>query len=251
MAELLRGNQRWDDYAIPPGGVLNQIGPIDGVIQCLAEPDVAPRASGLQHVELTEHRLEAPPTLHDGRRSALRDSQRFHRAQISDYIHPSLARLDDVDSVLLAQRVVEDDSLHVRRATLVPVIGVGFQDHPTRAPRRRGNSLDQLVGSRAPRARAVDDSPVLLAPTHFPVELAVGDVHDGELDEGASIRFREDESDRLGVDNLELRSRPEVHVLPYDVGLAPPGVLLPVELNDLGIELLAVVEFDVLPQLHL
>jgi hypothetical protein len=46
---------------------------------------------------------------------------------------------------------------------------------------RLGETFDQLIWARAPRAGAVDDSPVLLTPPDLAIKLAVAEVHRTEL----------------------------------------------------------------------
>ena len=97
-------------------------------------------------------------------------------------------------------------------------------------------AFDELERSGAPRARGLDDSPALFAPTDLLEELSIADVEHAQLRQCGAIRLRKVEADREGVDDLQLRSGFEVEVLAWHVRLFRAGIVFPVEPHRLGIE---------------
>ena len=107
--------------------------------------------------------------------------QRLQRAQLSDQIHAPLAGLHQLHRVVLGQRVVKDDPLQPRQPGRVPILRIGFQDDPVRPFVWEGEAFHQLIRARAPRASALDNSPTLLPPAEFAIELAIADMHEDKL----------------------------------------------------------------------
>src|SRR5207248_11093904 len=104
----------------------------------------------------------------------------------------------------------------------VPIIRIGFQDDAVRTFVREGEAFHQLVWSRAPRACAFDNSPTLLPPPEFAIELTVADMHDGQFGHCPAIRFWEHESNGVRVDDLQPRLWLEVHKISRSEGLLSP-----------------------------
>ena len=67
-------------------------------------------------------------------------------------------------------------------------------------------------------------------------------MHDAQLGEDATVRFRKHEADEVRRDDLQPRSRFEVHMVAYGVRLMQLGLFIPVELDDLGIKHFTVVK---------
>ena len=89
---------------------------------------------------------------------------------------------------------------------------------------------------------------MLLAPAMLGIKLAVANVHAAELDERRAVRLWEDEAHRVRLDDLQPRPRRKVQKLPGQVRLLQADVFLPVELDQLGVEGLAVVKAHPLAQ---
>src|SRR5262249_15337623 len=91
---------------------------------------------------------------------------------------------------------------------------MGFKDHPVRAKIGRRGPFHQLIRPSAPRARSVENSPLLLPPaTEFPVKLPVADVQPGEPDQRPPIWFRKHEPDRIRIEDVQAGPWLEVHNL--------------------------------------
>ena len=72
IPERIDGEQRRHDHPIAFGGVLDQVFPIDGQIDRLAQPHIAPRAPRFPHVELAEHVSQVVPVFHHLGKGTLR-----------------------------------------------------------------------------------------------------------------------------------------------------------------------------------
>jgi hypothetical protein len=67
---------------------------------------------------------------------------------------------------------------------------------------RSGESLDQLIWTRAPRASALNDSPTLLPPAELAMELTIADMHENKPGHGRAIRFWKHEPDCVWIEDL-------------------------------------------------
>jgi hypothetical protein len=141
-----------------------------------------PRAARFAHVEHAEHGHEGATIFHHRGRGTLGDPQRIQWAQSRDQIHTAFPGLDHLDRVVWLEGVVKDEALYTRKPGVIPVVGISFQHDAVGTFLREGEAFHQLVRPCAPRARAVEDSPVLLAPAEFAIELSVAHMQDAELD---------------------------------------------------------------------
>jgi hypothetical protein len=82
---------------------------------------------------------------------------------------------------LLLQGIVKDNPLQPGEPRRVPIVQIGFQDDSIRTLIRCRDAFYQFVWARAPRASAFDDSPTLLSPAEFAIELTVAHMHGSEL----------------------------------------------------------------------
>ncbi len=124
--------------------------------------------------------------------------------------HLSLCCLNSFEGIFVFDRVVKDDPLQPRKPTFVPIIQIGFQDHPIRTLLRCREPFYQLIRPRAPRACPLDNSPMLLAPPEFAIKLAIANMHDTELGQDPPIRFGQDELHRVRIHDLQARPCCEV-----------------------------------------
>ena len=63
----------------------------------------------------------------------------------------------------------------------IPIGEIRLQDDAVGTFIWQREAFYQLVRARAPRASAVDDSQVLLAPAHVAIKLAVAEMHGAQL----------------------------------------------------------------------
>src|SRR2546426_315465 len=69
---------------------------------------------------------------------------------------------------------------------------------------------------RAPRARGVENSPMLLTPAEFAVKLTIAYMQHGDPSQRPAIWLGKDEPNRVGVDDFQSRPGFEVHKLTGD-----------------------------------
>ena len=110
-------------------------------------------------------------------KGTLGHAQGVQGIQVRDQIHPAFPRLDEFHGVFLAQRVLKDDALQSWHAGGIPIGRMRFQDDAVRTFVRLREAFHQLVWARAPRASALDNSPALLPPAEFAIELAIAEMH--------------------------------------------------------------------------
>ena len=106
---------------------------------------------------------------------------RGHRPEPGNQVHPPFTGLDQLYRLFLAERVVKDNPVQAGKTCRIPIGQIRLQDDPLRPFVRQGEAFHQLIWARAPRAGAVDDSPVLLAPPDLAIKLAVAEMHGAEL----------------------------------------------------------------------